>query len=129
MPSDPRVVLDTSVIVALILGETRAERVRPVLGRSVVSAVNLAEAMEVISRKGQLSERSKELLLSISIEPLDKGQAIVAGALLLAHRRTANLSLGDACCLALGTALGAEVFTWDRNWAEIPMPIAVRIIG
>ena len=128
MPTDQPVVLDTSVIVALILPEPGAELARPSLRKAAVSAVNLAEAMDVISRKGALTDRSRRILQEARIEPFDKGQAVLAGDLLCKYRRSNNISLGDACCLALGISLGAEVLTCDRNWAALRLGIPVRII-
>lgn len=128
MPIDQPVVLDTSVLVALMLGEPGAELVRQSLPKAIVSTVNLAESIEVVSRKGHLTDRSRSLLQRARLEPFDKGQAVLAGDLLCRYRRSNNISLGDACCLALGMSLGAEVLTCDRNWAALQLGIPVRMI-
>jgi PIN domain nuclease of toxin-antitoxin system len=39
-----------------------------------------------------------------------------------------GLSLGDRACLALGIALGAEVYTAERVWAQLQLPCAVHLI-
>ncbi len=128
MATDPLVVLDTSALVALIFGEPGAELVRPVLQQARISAVNVAETMDVVSRRGRICDATTRMMLAAQIEPFDQAQAIAAGGLLSRYRRSNNLSLGDACCLALGMAVGAEVFTGDRNLATIPLPITLRLI-
>ena len=93
-----------------------------------MSAVNVAEAVEILSRKGSIREQTRSEILATGIEPLTQDQAFVAGALLSRYRRSNNLSLGDACCLALGMHLHAEVFTCERRWSTIALPISVRVI-
>ena len=47
---------------------------------------------------------------------------------LRAETRKSGLSLGDRACIALGVALGAEVYTSDRVWADLILPCTIKLI-
>ena len=127
MDADPPVVLDTSALVAVLLDETGADVVHAVMHRSRVSTVNVAETIEVLARKAGIHAALVSTIPHARIEPFDAQQANTAGNLLIQHRRD-DLSLGDACCLALAISLGAEVFTADRAWTALALPVQVRAI-
>ena len=42
--------------------------------------------------------------------------------------RKAGLSLGDRICLALGEQLDLPVFTADRAWAGLGLPLQAHVI-
>ena len=75
--------------------------------------------------------RRLRVLLSaagVVMEPLTAADAELAGAL-RALEGGQTLPLGDRCCLALTTrVIPAEVLTADRAWAELDLPIQVRLI-
>jgi PIN domain nuclease of toxin-antitoxin system len=125
---DPPVVLDTSALVAFLLGEKGADVVHAVLHRARISAVNVAETIEVLARKSGISADEAGMLSDARAEAFDDTQAKTTGALLSEHRRD-NLSLGDACCLPSAMFLRAEVFTADRTWSALSLPVPVRRIG
>ena len=52
-----------------------------------------------------------------------------ASAFYYARRKPYDLSLGDALCLGMAEALGADVLTAERGWATIPdLPFSVTLI-
>jgi PIN domain nuclease of toxin-antitoxin system len=47
---------------------------------------------------------------------------------LVRQTRAFGLSLGDRACLALGMELGAPVYTADRAWKKLGLPVQIRVI-
>jgi PIN domain nuclease of toxin-antitoxin system len=48
----------------------------------------------------------------------------------LKHRiaRPFALSLGDRACLAVGMDLGVPVYTADRSWKKLHLPVKINVI-
>jgi len=87
---------------ALLNAEEGSDLVQEFLPRSVVSTINLAEAVTRLSNIGMPEVEIREALnvLGLEIIAFDEDQAFRAG-LLSAYTQPLGLSLGDRACLAL----------------------------
>jgi len=123
-------VLDASAVLALINNEPGHDVVAEHLQGATLGAVNLAEVVGKLVDAGVDVRRLRVLLAAagVVVEPLTAADAELAGAL-RAIPGGRLLSLGDRCCLALTTrATPTEVLTADRAWADLDLPIKVRLL-
>ena len=112
-----RCVLDTSAILALILNEPGGEIVATALDMASISTVNLAEVYTFSSRNAHPCEPYDVAFEATKIEifSLTSEMAVAAGKM-VTLTKSAGLSLGDRCCLALAQEQQAVVLTADRAW-------------
>jgi ribonuclease VapC len=122
------VVLDASALLALLLDERGAGKVRNALADSAMTTVNLSEVVGHFARNGAAEKDIRPVLdpLPIELITFDEGLALSAG-LLLRATRPAGLSLGDRACLALAARLGVPALTADRSWLTAAQAAGVEI--
>ena len=114
-------VLDTSAVIALLVGEPGADRVQALLPDVVISAVNWAEVVGFYARAGYSEPEIADVLRAgprIPVRAADAVTAASAGRLVPATRHL-GLSLGDRFCLALAIQERTTVLTGDRAWGQL----------
>ena len=128
MPANGHV-LDASALLCLLFREPGAERVAELLPGASVAAPNLAEVIAKLVDHGEDAKRVAAELAELDFEvvPFDAEQAAIAGAL-RASTRGLGLSLGDRCCLALASTLGATAVCTDRAWEALGPQYPVEVV-
>jgi ribonuclease VapC len=121
-----RAVLDASALLALVQGETGAEKVGPMIAYAVMSAVNYCETVQRLRRGGMPLEAVTQVLTSLVAEPVafDRETAYVAAAI---HEKTRGqgISFGDCACLALAMMRSVPAVTADRKWDRFDVGVKV----
>lgn len=114
-------VLDSSAVLALLLGEPGAERVKPTLPGACLSTVNFAEIVTKLCERGMPQDQARLAIEAIGVEVVDFGidQACMTGEL-RNRTRSAGLSLGDRACLALAQQRNLPAITADTAWSQLP---------
>ncbi len=123
-------VLDASAVLAWILREPGAERVRSLMqtGDCLISSVNAAEVVTRLADGIRPEASLREVISHIEAAcvPFDAHHATEAG-LLRPVTRHLGLSLGDRACLALARLTRSTVITADRPWLELAEPLGLAI--
>lgn len=127
--------LDASALLAYLLKEEGgAEVLKVVASRScTISSVTLTEIQGKLIGKGAYTAGQVEAQLGpllgfvreVAFDEVCREKAVFY----YARKSPYSLSLGDAACLGTAEALGLDVLTAERGWAQIPdVPFTVHLI-
>jgi ribonuclease VapC len=125
-----KVVLDSSVLLALLNREPGAEKLTAeLLSTSACSTVNLAEVHSKLVSRGLTESDAWAAATSPVTELVDftSAHAQIAGDL-VRLTRPFGLSLGDRACLALAIVLDAPVYTADKSWKNLKLNVRIHVI-
>jgi ribonuclease VapC len=127
--SSRTIVVDSSAVLAVLLGERGSDRVVQVLEGGLLSTVNLVEVHTRMISLGAATAHAWSRIRNFNcvICPLTEEQARIA-AELVTETRPYGLSLGDRACLALAIERNATVYTTDRTWRNLKLGIQVEVI-
>ncbi len=123
------VVLDASAVGAVIFDEPGSLSVLSHLPHGIISTVNISEiAAKAISRGGEpAAVWSMISRFALRVLPFDEDHAYRAAAL-CPTTQGKGLSFADRACIAVACSIGRPVLTADRKWAELSLPVEVRLI-
>jgi PIN domain nuclease of toxin-antitoxin system len=122
-------VLDASAVLAFLLDEPGAYKVRKCIAGGKWSAVNYAE---VLTRLAELSgslegTRTRIDQLELELVPFDGDQAAMSASLRPITKEY-GLSLADRACLALAVTSRTPVLTADQSWNKLDLGIEIMQI-
>ena len=122
-------VLDTSALVAALLGEAGADRVFEVLDNAAMSSVNLLETFGKLVQRGVPVGEARARIESLAIPsvPWTEEDVWESGDVLpLAWQK--GISLGDRVCLVTARKHGAVAVTADRQWVGAATGVEILLI-
>jgi PIN domain nuclease of toxin-antitoxin system len=127
----PPVVLDASALLALLQGEEGADEVEGLLDGSLMSTVNLSEALQKAEQHGVDTEGLEYDLPALGVELVDFDvRSARVAAELWPIGRSAGLSLGDRACLALTRIMAGRAVTKDLAWAGLDLgDVEVQVLS
>ncbi|WP_394437641.1 type II toxin-antitoxin system VapC family toxin [Sphingobium naphthae] len=122
-------VLDSSTLIAFILGEPHGVDEDDILADASISSVNLSEVIATLVLKGTPEELAIETAgdFGLKVLPFDAKAAAIAGTL-IAKAQPLNIGFGDCACIATGMARGATIYTADRDWLKLGSDADIRLI-
>lgn len=124
-----KAVFDASVLMAILQDEPGADMGVQLLSNAAISIVNYAETTTNLGRRGASASALERALKPFeqNVVALTKDISLKAG-LLAGEASHLSLSLGDRVCIATGLALKLTILTADRAWAELDLPVPIKLI-
>ena len=125
--------LDSSCVLAWLLQEPGAELVEPMLATSFITSANMAEVMTKVERlSGQGLECAEDLVeAGLTVVPVGWREIQFVPQLRQQEQGLASrssLSLGDVTCISYAIVQDMEIWTADRSWAGLDLPVPVSLI-
>lgn len=125
--------LDASAVLAVIFQEAGGDSVAQILSRSLITELNLAEVLHVVTRDGHLRSRddiAQDLkaagleVVSVEASPLRVAELLSLPPVVKTKRdgkeNRYRLSLGDAVCIAVAEYRGETlVITGEEAWKDL----------
>lgn len=123
-------VLDSSAVLAFLLGETGGDLAEQAFPTSVMSTASLTEVIARLIRQPMTANQAVTTARSVLVElvDLDIETATLAGELYALDGAPGRLSHGDRCCIALAMRRGLPVITGDREWLKVDLAVELRMI-
>jgi PIN domain nuclease of toxin-antitoxin system len=124
-----KVVLDASALLAFLNGETGGDLVPADTGDAVISTVNLAEVISVLTKRGvaEVEIRRRLRQIVVDVVDFDRPSAERTG-LMIVSTQPYGLSLGDRACLATSLARQLPVMTCDRSWSNVTVGVSMQFL-
>ena len=114
-----KIVLDASVILAILTKEIDSSIIIDDISKALISTVNYSETIAKLFEWGMTDLEVNEVLeFDLEIKVFDAEQAFLAGQLRPLTKKY-GLSFGDRACLALAISNQAIALTADRSWKQV----------
>jgi ribonuclease VapC len=120
-------VVDASLVLAWLQGESGADDAEPHLMEGFIGAANWSEVLQKSRQHGAPADLVGRLLASFGLTVVDVTADDAARAAAI-WRSGTSLSLADRLCLALGSRLSLPVATADSAWADEQLAARVIVI-
>lgn len=126
------VLMDASCVLAWLHDEPGWREVDDHITSAYITSVNMVEVITRVEREGRDGMLVATGLVQSGLTVVPVGwpevsaSARVRQASGVSSRR--ELSLGDVVCLSYGWAQGMDVWTADRAWAKLGLPVRVSVI-
>jgi PIN domain nuclease of toxin-antitoxin system len=121
------IVLDSSAVLAVILEEPGADRVKAAFSQGMISAASLAEILTKVVRRG-LDLEGAYIRISgfgLDVRPVEAEHALLAAEIYSKAPPALDLSLGDRLCIALAMTMQCGLLTSDRGMAQYDAGIPI----
>jgi len=124
-----KAVLDSSALLAFINQENGSEIVEKYLPNSMMSSINIAEVVAVLSLVDIPEDVISGIINDLNIEIInfDQEQALQTG-FLRKKTKAAGLSLGDRACINLASMKNLTVVTADKIWDTFDLTTNIVLI-
>ena len=121
-------VLDSTALIAVVEQEPGCKRVEELLYNSAISAVNLAESVNKLVKRGSPAQAVRDVFMELKLSVEDWSEDLAyQSAEFTPFIKSHGLSLGDRACLTLAKKLHATAVTSDRAWRRVPS-LGVRVM-